>query len=431
MPKTAKAKTNASIKLVAPKSSATKIVEVVEKVKPKKEAAKTSDLTPLQQKVRKYGSAAISGGLDLVGGVHPKLRVAREAVRAVTGFNERRVMSGGASPGGGPVVRTMNAPVAFARNSIHVSRRTLKQSGDMLHDRITDLVGTVVTSASANTFLLNTGASLGPTVSALFPNFYTEYEDWERWRPIRCIIHYCHFAPTSTQAAVVLAFNEDSNATETAAVAASTSTLLALSASAQGSCYEDFSLDVSPSIWKANRAGGQWLYTDTSAGTDIRLNYAGTIMVATDVHPVAAATALGYLYMELEAEFCGRRTPYAGVGFLSRAARALPGLPATERTAFIEYVTSKVRDDLTKVRQGINTSTKNNLVEEFRKNQKPATPTPPVVQLPSSPPAVASRQLSVASTPQTDPAIALANMGTEELTKLLTSAIALSRATPQ
>jgi len=301
-------------------------------------------------KAAKYAKPAVSLGLDGVSTVFPFLKGPREVLRAVTGFDERRVSPpSDMSAGGGTVVQTMNAPVQFARNTIQTGWQTYgKTDGGELWS-FTDMakVGGAtfpLATAAANTFSqINMG--INPTSKLLFPNYYIEATIWERWRPLKIIVHYCHFAPTSSQSAIGIAINED----PTEGTPLNISGLMALENSTQGSCYEDFALACTPTPWKQ----GEWMYIDTtSTGAEVsalRQTYAGAVHVATDAN-VQVNTAVGYIYCELLFEVSGKRVPNPALAMTEDLIRTVREAPIDKRKAYVAWVLSalgaKVLDDV-------------------------------------------------------------------------------------
>jgi len=291
-------------------------------------------------------------------------------------------------------VQTMNAPVAFARQQTRVFKKTVKATNESQTEMICDLIGPLVPPSTASTYTVCFNAALAPVYSACFPNFYTEYEDWERWRPLALRIHYCHYAPTSTQCAIALAFNEDNNATELAGVDSTMSKLAALTYFAQGSAYEDFSLSVKPPMWNTKQVGGgEWLYLDTSSGSDARQNSPGVVIVAVDQN-TANLPSLGYLYLELMFEVTGRRPPYVGVGLLTKMARSMIAIPDDQREAYLKWCGQRLVEDLSKIRPSQATVKQdNNLFADFKSTLlvRPPLPTQLSTQQLTSSPSLARR----------------------------------------
>lgn len=300
---------------------------------------------------------------ELVRGVpgFKELLPAVRGIRKILGFNERAVYpTGSAMPeGGGTLVQTMAAPVAFQRGALKTGLQSVHKSQDSEIFWCCDLASTVTLPASS-TFSAGT-IQIVPSHSALFPNFFTSFEDWERWRPLLIRLHYGHFAPTSSQAAVSMAVTEDANATELAADDSSTAAVTAIQDSAMGACYEDFSLVAVPEPWKQ----GEWLYNDTADGADPRLNSAGAVIIATDVN-VPVSVGVGYLYIELLFEVTGRRKPYVGAGLYNRLVRSSAGIPEQELDRFVTWAMSQVeREFRTELRRRSKPKPAG-LLEEFR-----------------------------------------------------------------
>jgi hypothetical protein len=267
-------------------------------------------------KVAKHLGSKTLDGLAMV---QPELAPLREMVKAHYGFDERQVSPAGEmGQGGGAVVRVEDAPVAFARNPVSVGLRYLGgTSGGGQVVWVRDNLGPITTSASANTFA-STYKFIYPMESAMFPNFYLEFQYWEKWRPLKAVIHFCHFAPTSKKTAVMLAGSCSETASPVTLGITTTSKMMGLEAAAQGSCYEDLSLVFEPESWKE----GRWLGNYGSAVGDSYDNNAGFLMWATDANDDASADTIGYIYVELIFEAAGKRPAYTGAGLFAEASLA-------------------------------------------------------------------------------------------------------------
>jgi hypothetical protein len=278
----------------------------------------------------------VSDSLDAVAEYLPFLSKIRGSIRKVTGFDERRATN--SSTGGGPVVRTMNAPVAFARNQTSTFKRKLgvTDDGEIWHWK--DNIGVLTASSSVNTFAA-TAYVLEPLNATMFPNFSVDAQEWERWRPYRAIIHFCHFQSTAAVSSVQLAYVDDGYAAEVSGADSSTKVMSGLTHYTMGSAYEDFSLEFTPASWK----DGLWLYNDTTASTDVRLNYPGQVVIATDVNAVGSQ-GLGYIFMELFFEVCSRRAPYSGAGLAYTIRSAIRCAKEDEKRRVLEFGLTKLRE---------------------------------------------------------------------------------------
>lgn len=277
------------------------------------------------------------------------------AVRNVLGFNEREVSKsvGGAAVSGGTIVRTMDAPVAFARNQIQTGMKILQSGDDVQRISVCDFWGVVTFKATsgAPTFYAFS-EPLAPLNSQLLTRFYTEFEMWERWRPVLAKIHYAHFAPTATQGALAIGLTEDVVNNETSADLTNFGNATTMEHVAVGSCYEDFSLVASPSSWKP----GEWLYNDdpaeaTPEAQDPRWKSPGAVFFVTDNGTQTVDTTTGYLYIELIFDVCGRRPPFDGAGLVWRINRKAKHVrDDSERARFVNEamarVTAKMIKDL-------------------------------------------------------------------------------------
>lgn len=261
--------------------------------------------------VAKHLGGKVMDGLAIV---QPELAPLRGLIKQKYGFAERDVneLAGGQS--GGAVVSVEDAPVAFARNPIRTGMRMLGKTargGQVVWVR-DQVSGSLTTAATGSTFSLGS-KYLIPAESTVFPNFYQEFLYWERWRPLKCILHYCHFAPTSTQAAVMLGYSSAPQVT-LSSVVTTTSKFMGYEHVVQGSAYEDFAVVIEDEMWKQ----GLWLGNYASASVAAADNSTGQIMWATDAN-VPTNTAIGYLYVELIFELCDKRPLYSGAGLIMEA----------------------------------------------------------------------------------------------------------------
>lgn len=303
--------------------------------------------------VKQLAKAAASTGLDALSSRYPVLKPARQAFKAVAGFDERAVASSSTGATGGMTVKTMDAPVAFARNNMQTGWKSLgatKDGGELWEFRdlaFADSAATsvnVTTSASVNAYTVQIWG-LSPISGGIFPNFKQAAAIWERWRPVKLVIHYCHFAATSAQAAVMLGWSSDTLEDGDYATSAE---FMALENSVQGNAYEDFSLTVQPPEWKK----GLWFYSDYfETGAEVsglRQAFAGDVMIATDMCPVASTT-IGRWYIELLFEVCDKRPPISEVTALFQLKSMLGVLPPEHRRTFLmSFIGPRVVDEMLK-----------------------------------------------------------------------------------
>lgn len=340
------------------KKKATKIVVVQ-----KQDGKRTVTAAPQKSKPKKkkagwmsaIGTAAkgfASKGLDALAVAQPELAPLRALLKANTGFSERTLQPVGQA-GSGQVVSTADAPVAFARGpmSTGIQRVAAGEKG-IVRYLVRDLCLTLQTSGTLNTFNAALVYNINPVRSGLFPNFYTEFEDFVRWRPIRIKLHYVHFSGTSTKTAVCLAWVPDLNVAGSLGTrTASTTAVMGNSHAVQGSAYEDFALLAEPPEWEE----GKWLYLFTApdaseyySQTDIM---AGSIVVSTDINDTIN-NKIGYIYAELEFEVCEMAVPYLGAGLAKQMFRTFFKLKDDEEAEeFIAYALSKLVDTAKKDRE--------------------------------------------------------------------------------
>lgn len=264
-------------------------------------------LSALGQTAKHLGGKVLDG----LAMVQPELAPLRALVKAHYGFAERDVEAQG-----GSVVKVEDAPVAFARNPVQTGLSMLgkTRAGQVmwLRDQVS---GTLTTASTASTFA-NGAKFLTPVESTLFPNFYQEFLYWNRWRPLKAVLHYCHFAPTATQAAVMLGYFPLPNIAAGALPMATTNQFMGNQFAIQGSAYEDLAIEIEDPQWKEGTWFGNYT-TATSTGTG-GFNGTGYLGWATDAN-VPTSQAIGYLYVELIFEVCDRRPLYNGAGLMSEA----------------------------------------------------------------------------------------------------------------
>jgi hypothetical protein len=201
---------------------------------------------------------------------------------------------------GGPVVQTVNAPVAFARVGDLKPFMKMKDTGNGLVVHSVDMVGQVVSGGTANVFQSVFSFALNPTSTTNFPYLGgTIAPAFEKFRIKMVRLHYVHFCPTSTQGAVYLWANPDTLASAPTA----SSVLLNDSNTTQGAVYEDLQLRVDLSAFNAY---SDWMYVGTSA-TDTRMNSGGVVGIF--VENTAATVGLGNFYVETVFEFSARKLP--------------------------------------------------------------------------------------------------------------------------
>lgn len=303
-------------------------------------------------KVMKPG---ISYGLDAAAKRWPKFKGARQFVKGATGFAERRVSARPArkkkgKPGkrkgfaerissgqtGGGVVTTCDAPVAFARGAIaNFCRRTRSSpEGEVVH--VCNLMGPLVTNAVANTFDTAggiNGTPVYPTNATLFPSDSSGMLMWSKYKLKMFRVHYCHFAPTSSQAAVMLWWHPDPDISTptTAAI------LMAFKNVAQGSCYEDLGLDCDLKTLPMD-----WLDNEATVVGDNQLSYAGKLTIGTD-NNIPTSTKIGNLYCEAIFEFRERKPVSVTSGVVLHGLCKAPKIKNKEKLELLRiYLKEKV-----------------------------------------------------------------------------------------
>jgi hypothetical protein len=292
--------------------------------------------------VAKHLVGKVLDGLALV---QPELAPLRALAKAHYGFAERDVQGSGAPSDidqrGGAVVSVEDAPVAFARKPIQCGMHMLgkTQAGQVmwLRDQIS---GSLTTAATAATYSVGY-KYLIPTQSTLFPNYYQEFYYWDRWRPLKAILHYCHFAPTSTQVAVMLGYCPQPNIAIPETFT-STNEFMGNQFAVQGSAYEDFALVIEDPQWKE----GTWFGNYTSASVGAAFNATGQLVWATDANSLAQAIAIGFLYAELIFEVCDRRPAYGGAGLLAEFKLASQACKSEEEFNRLHALTLKKLDSI-------------------------------------------------------------------------------------
>lgn len=269
------------------------------------------------------------------------VRTGREMLRDLTGFNERRVKIGG----GGTVVTTQSAPVAFPRRPDGTRSRTLGVTRDghlLIH--VHDMMNNSLTTAgTANTYQ-EASTHVYPVNSALLPSLYPTLEGWERHRVRRLRIHFEHVQGTTAVAVVGLAWQPDADE------AAPTSAVLAAGIKniVEGACYEDFCLDVDPSDL-ANICGPGLFNDGTASDTsEWKFNSCGQIVVYTDLNS-ATSQVLGRVWVEAVFELWDQRPASIGSGIVANAERVLKRTPKEQQAAVIADTLAKVQASLESV----------------------------------------------------------------------------------
>jgi len=270
----------------------------------------------------------ISYGLNAAAKKWPKFNGPRQFIKGATGFAERQSAAGSSrkkkggkkrnggkkrgfaervSGGNGGVVKTMDAPVAFSRTPIGNFRKTLKTSADGEVVHVCNLLGKLTTNAAGSTFdIASLQTAVYPTNAALFPSDSSGMLMWSKYKVLMFKIHYCHFAPTSSQAAVMLWWHPDPDIT----VPTTSAILMGYKDVSQGSSYEDLGLKCS-----LEGVTKDWLDNEATVVGDAQLSYAGRVAAATD-NNIPTATAIGNLYCEAIFEFCQRKPTSITTGLI-------------------------------------------------------------------------------------------------------------------
>jgi hypothetical protein len=293
--------------------------------------------------VAKENRGLITSALDAAAMLPiPGAAAVRNGIRAVTGFNERNVLKGAGAAGGGTVVQTMNAPVAFARNNRVPFYKVGKPSSKgIVPFHAQSLVGTI--SSVATTFTLTTPIPFSPGVSGLFPANFQKAATYSKWRPTVGRLHFVHFAPTSQQGAVFLSYIAQEDPTVAALYATTSAQLMAGEYSVMGSMYEDFSLEFVDARWNPST----WFTvanTDNSASDD-PINPG---CVTWGVEQGVGTNAIGYIFCEIMGYLCDERTYYAGAGVAADLdmIRMNTKLAASAKKELLERGLQALRDDL-------------------------------------------------------------------------------------
>lgn len=285
----------------------------------------------------------VSGALDAAAMLPvPGAAAARAGIRAVTGFNERRVNDGGVPRDHeGVLVQTMNAPVAFARNQrAPFFRISPRNNRGEIPFHVQAMVGTKSTT-SGGAFEVSTPVILCPGVSTLFPANYQKAATYSKWRPTRAVLHYVHYAPTSTQAAIFLTYIPQEDPTVATSYANTSSNLMASEYAAMGSAYEDFSLEFVDKRWNPST----WFTvanTDNSSSDDP----IGPGCVAWASEAATATASVGYIFIELQGFFIDERAYYAGAGLVNDLHYQLMGLSVEDKAKITDAALSTLRKDL-------------------------------------------------------------------------------------
>lgn len=288
--------------------------------------------------------ALVSGGLDAASLLPiPYAGTIRNGIRALTGFSDRRVVVGGGSETqGGPVVETADAPTAFARNQITSFSTVGDEKDGKTPFRTCNMVGAISTAA-AGAFSVSTANRASPANTSLFPANYFRALNFNKFRIIKLFLHYCHFAPTSVQSAIMLTYVPTPDPADVALQLTTSSLLMAQKFSAMGSAYEDFSLEITDPVWNKDTWFDCYAGAPSAAAGDIP-NAPGCVTWA--VENGTAVASVGYIYCEIIGEYCDERPYYAGVGLLAETALVVKHCQDEDKTRLVDGVLAVLRRDL-------------------------------------------------------------------------------------
>jgi hypothetical protein len=257
---------------------------------------------------------------------------------------------------GGTVVTTQEAPVAFPRRPEGVSARRASVGGrDFFH--IHDLTNPVNTGPSANTFHISYELGVNPGASAAtFPNLYTLFENFSRYKVHKLAFHYVHYAPTSVQALVEISYDPDWNGISNGTDPNTTSQMASYRNAVQGACYEDFTLEVDPETLKEIGVGAEgfnFMYPGGgTAGGSINLSYWGGVVVATDQN-TPLSSGVGYIWTEAVVEVQDfKSSAFTGVSMPRIRSLLLdPGTSDPDADELIEQTLIRLRAAMKKLRE--------------------------------------------------------------------------------
>lgn len=227
------------------------------------------------------------------GWTHKPIDLARKGFKKLFGFAERRVQPG-SEPGraGGITVETEQAPVAFPRRPVGVVANHYRENNrDFIHFH--DMFDASIVSAATNTFTVQNSTAIDPTSASILPNLADIAINFDRFRIHKLCFHYEHYAPTSDQCEITLAWTPDGNAPNPTTLAE----MISYENAVSGACYEDFSLEVDPA--SLSRIPWLWTYAYSSAATN-RFEYCGQVFLSTGNN--TASVPCGNCWVEMVVE---------------------------------------------------------------------------------------------------------------------------------
>ena len=307
------------------------------------------------QELWKHKSKLLDGAVKLV----PKLRGPRKVIKDIFGFRARQVKTsknakrkaarygktGGATVGNtGAIVKTVNAPVAFARTFTGAPGFYLRHlDADTILVHSVDFVDTVALDYNGSGVgqFYTKGYQIEPSNEDIFSYVNPLLMLFSKWRMCMLRVHYVHYCPTAQAGAVAITWDPDIDGLPPVDMVEQLNTNGAVS----GACYEDFSYECNPSQFNKD-----WFFMSDQGGADEdnRLVTEGEIQVSTDEGgsggPTSSQKHVGRIIFESEFILTARR-PSALSGLFSKMRKiAKTGATTQQKLAAMNQLCAKLID---------------------------------------------------------------------------------------
>lgn len=270
------------------------------------------------QQIWKHKSSILDGATRLV----PKLKGPRKVIKDIFGFRSRQASTGknarrkaqryGKGRGGatigntGAIVKTVNAPVAFARTFTGAPGFYIKHlDADTILVHSVDFVDTVYLEYDeiGQGMFRTAGYQIEPSNEDVFTYLNPLLILFAKWKLAALKVHYVHYAPTSQSGAVAITWDPDVDGNPPANMEQQLNTNGAVS----GACYEDFAYECNPGQFNKD-----WFYMSDQGGPDEdnRLVTEGEVQISTDQggdSTVNSTKAIGRVIFESEWILTSRR----------------------------------------------------------------------------------------------------------------------------
>lgn len=266
--------------------------------------------------------------LDAIASLAPPLKGPRKLINDVLGFRSRQAIPGknkrrkmkrygkgaggvaGALVGGnGATIRTVNAPVAFARTDGARPGFFIRHlDADTILVHSVDYVDEIemIYDAGGNNVFGVQEFNVDPTDAVVFSYVNPLLELFTKWKLKSLKVHYVHYSPTTQPGTVAITWSPDVDTLPPQNMADQVN----LNAAISGAAYEDFAYEANSKQFSKD---WQFISPANSTNEDDRLTIAGSVFVATDNGGTRAPTSgqelvgVGRLLFESEFILTGRR----------------------------------------------------------------------------------------------------------------------------